>query len=79
MSLTFSGGRQKTVQARAKAQLTSEAVAESIRRNLTAHKRELFTALGVGDEKSYEEIIKAIGKAAKAIRSTMSKTQRKPW
>ena len=79
MSLHCSGKKQKTAQARTRAQWTSGPVAESIRRNPTAYQRELSTALGIGDEKSYGEIVRAIGKAAKTIRSTMSKTQTKPW
>ena len=69
-----SGGRQKTALARTRAQWTSEAVAESIRRKPTAYQCELSHALGVKDAKSYKEIVKAIGKVAKAIRPTMSKT-----
>ena len=42
------------------------------------YQSELSTALGVGDEKSYGEIVKAIGRAAEAIRSTIPKTQKKP-
>ena len=79
MILHCSGGKQKNAQVRARTQWTSGAVAESIRRNPTAYQRELSTALGIGDEKSYGEIVRAIGKAAKTIRSTMSKTQTKPW
>ena len=52
MSLHCSGEKQKTAQARTRAQWTSGAVAESIRRNPTAYQLELSTALGVGDEKS---------------------------
>ena len=54
-------------------------MAESISHKPTAYQREFSTAFGVGDEKSYEEIVKAIGKAAKVIQSTISKTQTKPW
>ena len=88
LSLHCSGGKQKTAQARrTRAQWTSGPVAESIRRNPTAYQRELSTALGIGDEKSYGEIVRAIGKAAKTIdqqcrrlkRNRGTKTQRKPW
>ena len=78
ISLQYSGKKQKAAQARTRAQWTSGTVAESIRCNPTAYQSELSTALGVGDEKSYGEIVKAIGKAAKTIPSTVSKTQTKP-
>ena len=58
--------------------MTSGEVVESIPLDPTARQSELSTALGVGDEKSYGEIVKAIGRAAEAIRSTIPKTQKKP-
>ena len=51
----------------------------SIRLNPAVSKCELLTALDAGDDRSYKEITKALGKAAKAIRSEMSKTQTKLW
>ena len=42
-------------------------MAESIHRDPTAYLLELSTALGVQDETTYKDIVKAIGKAAKAI------------
>ena len=79
LTLPSKDGRTRSTRTRTRRLWTLGTVADLIRLNPAAYQRELQNNLGEEKNKSYEEIVRAIGEAADKIRSKVSTKPTKQW